>query len=152
MRSGIFKGSVCVSSVLFLGFVAFCAYTRLGGPNPEADTSGAHWHYASLSNKFHVAATSDWGGGLVFFNQAEPYTGSVLGLAGDRSVREKGLTGLGLYFRSIGYAGKDETWWTLIISLWYPLVIFAILPAVWVGQKLLGCKLANRPEGHSSPG
>ena len=46
----------------------------------------------------------------------------------------------GLYFRLIKHTDTNETWWTLMVSLWYPIIIFGILPAVYVVQKLRGTK------------
>jgi hypothetical protein len=145
MKYRMFKTFAYVSAILFWGFMGLSAYTWLGGPNPRTDESGIQWSYTSLGN-LHVTVTSDWGGNLVFFNGEAPYTGSVVSLAGDKSVVERGLTGLGIYFRLIEYTSKNETWWTFMISLWYPVIILAILPAVLVVQKLRRQKPGSRRE------
>jgi hypothetical protein len=144
MKNRIFKKCAYVSMSLFLGFIGLYAYALLA-PNPRADDSGIHWSYSSLGN-LHVAVTSNWGGHLVFFNQTMPYTGSIMSFAGDKSVIEHGLTGWGLYFRSIEHADTNETWRTFMISLWYPIIAFAILPALGLVQKLRGHRCATHSE------
>lgn len=146
MKNRFLENCAIVSTVLFLGFVGLCAYARLATRNPRADESGIHWFYISLGSELHVAVASNWGGNLVFFNQAVPYTGSLVSIAGDKSVVERGWTGYGIYFRSIEHTNKDQTWWTLMVSLWYPVIIFGILPGLFVVQKLRGTKPITQSE------
>lgn len=37
----------------------------------------------------------------------------------------------GVYFRHFDIHGQAHTLWTLMISLWYPLIAFSLLPAIW---------------------
>jgi len=58
------------------------------------------------------------------------------------------LTGYGIFFSKISHTvDKVHNWWTFMISLWYPVVIFGILPAVYVVQKIRGTKLVTQSEG-----
>jgi hypothetical protein len=145
MKNKLFRNCAYASTALFLGFVALCAYAWVATPHPQAGESDIHWSSASLGNKFHIATTRSCGGSLVFFNQTTPYAGSVVSFTGDNSVVEHGLTGYGIYFRSIKYIDKKETWWTLMISLWYPVIIFAILPLAFVVKKW--CATNKLPTG-----
>jgi hypothetical protein len=87
--------------------------------------------------KFHASLTQRMGGSMVFFNQEVPYMGSIISFAGDESVKETGYDFYGIYFRTI-YHAKKRTWdqWTFIISLWYPIILFGILPAIFAVKKL----------------
>ena len=84
---------------------------------------------------------------MLFFNQKMPYMGSIVSFAGDKSVVERGLTAWGLYFRLIKHADTNETWWTLMVSLWYPIIIFGILPLVFVVKKLRAAKSLGPAHG-----
>jgi hypothetical protein len=97
----------------------------------------------------HVAVTKyDWNGNLMFFNQRSPYVGGVIAMTGTNShsvneVNETGWDGLGIYFCLIEDIRRPDSWWTLMISLWYPIILFAILPAIFVVKKLRGRKPAS---------
>jgi len=41
----------------------------------------------------------------------------------------------GIYYQRIVW--PDTRFWTLAVSFWYPLLLFALLPALWIGRKLL---------------
>ena len=81
---------------------------------------------------------------MVFFNQKVPYMGSITSFTGDENVKETGCDFYGIYFRTIHYTDK-KYWdqWTLIISLWYPIMLFGILPAIFVVKKLRNLKSAS---------
>ena len=93
-------------------------------------------HYVSFSDSCHVGV---WGRGfdsrIVFFSDAEygPYCGSIIGLVdADGHVypplehEEAFGDSWGIYYRYFQWS--DATLWTLMVSLWYPIVIFAIMP------------------------
>lgn len=135
--TNVFTNSACASAILFFGFAGLYAYAWLANPNPQADKSGIHWSYVSFGNGLHIAVTKEFGGNVVFFNQNMPYQGSIITLAGDNTVGETGFTGAGIYFRHIIHTVEtDKNWWTLMISLWYPIIVFAVLPLVFVIKKL----------------
>ena len=70
---------------------------------------------------------------LVFFNQNEgPYRGSLITVEGD--PHPPMVTGVDwefprIYYRRIRW--DDSLTWTLMVSLWYPLILFAIGPLIW---------------------
>jgi hypothetical protein len=101
-------------------------------------------------------------GRLVFFNNAQygPYRGSIMNFGGENthevqsgwfyanhhydfgqitSTNSNGtidrlkLCDLpGIYFRHFQFHDQANTLWTLMLSLWYPLILFSILPVVWI--------------------
>jgi hypothetical protein len=127
------------SGILFVGFI--CLYISIWVLRPN---QGIDWSYISLGKYFHIAVTDNWRGNLVLFNQDSPYTGSIIKFTGDKTIDEWGLTGWGIYFRHITNSVQHSVWWTLIISLWYPIIIFGILPAIFVVTKLRCKKLASK--------
>ncbi|MEK6259077.1 MAG: hypothetical protein AABP62_10725 [Planctomycetota bacterium] len=70
---------------------------------------------------------------LVFFNRNEgPYRGSLITVEGD--PHPPVVTGVDwefprIYYRHIRW--DDSLTWTLMVSLWYPLILFAIGPLIW---------------------
>jgi len=93
-------------------------------------------HYLSINDSFHVCV---WNRGLdsriVFFNDAEygPYRGSIIGIEGadgnvsTQRLRENAfIDAWGIYYRYFQWPKAKI--WTLMISLWYPILLFAILP------------------------
>ena len=90
-------------------------------------------HYLSISQQFHIGI---WGRGvdirLVFFNDADygPYRGSMISLDGNPPVDRAVYFGdtAGIYYRYFGVT--DSSLWTLMLSIWYPIALLAILP-VW---------------------
>ncbi len=74
---------------------------------------------------------------LVFFNDAEygPYSGSIIGLVDEDGniypplEREQAFgDSWGIYYRYFQRSGS--TLWTLTVTLWYPIAVFAIMPFV----------------------
>jgi hypothetical protein len=129
------KNGTYISTMLFFGFVGLCVFTLFSNPNPNLD-----WSYISLGKDFHVAITKNWGGNLVFFNEERPYTGSIIKFAGDKTINEWGLNGWGIYFRHIENSVQKSIWWTLMISLWWPIILFGMLPAIYAVKKLRAAK------------
>lgn len=70
---------------------------------------------------------------LVFFNQIDgPYRGSLITVEGDPhppAVTRVDWEFPRIYYRHIRYDTAVE--WTLMVSLWYPLILCAIGPFVW---------------------
>lgn len=96
--------------------------------------------HLSLHDDFHVGA---WASGLdsrlVFFNDGEhgPYRGSIIGLANAEGridpplVRKESFgDSWGIYYRHFQWS--DSRLWTLMVTLWYPIALFAILPLISV--------------------
>jgi len=94
-------------------------------------------HYVSFTRNFHVSVwsgvTGDTLGRLVIFNSADygPYIGSSI-VRPERDV-EFGDT-FGIYYRYFHWPSYG-TLWTLMLSLWYPLILFSILPGVWIFRR-----------------
>jgi hypothetical protein len=102
-------------------------------------------------------------GRLVIFNDAKygPYRGSIMVIGGEGThevfsglrnsdydfgritftnpngtVDRLRLCDLpGVYFRHFDIHGQARTLWTLMISFWYPLIAFSILPAIWIFRR-----------------
>jgi len=116
------------------------------------------WEYRlSFGDSFHVGVWARGGldSRIVFFNDAEygPYRGSIIGLVGsngslypplDRDVRFGDTWGV--YYRYFQRGGG--TLWTLMVSLWYPIALFAILPA----SRLLSPTFRRRTTGFLTTG
>jgi hypothetical protein len=94
-------------------------------------------HHLSITSRCHVTVEH---GDIVFFNNADygPYRGSVVQLSGDDGPAyppiERSAFGdiCGLYYRHLRWLDSGDVLWTLAVSLAYPLVSFAILPAIWL--------------------
>ena len=86
----------------------------------------------SLSNDFHISLYRKGNDcRLAFFNVKNyPYTGSIVGLGGEWPKTIGFGNFLGLYYRH--FTWPKETLWTLYISLWYPLILFGILPVFFL--------------------
>ena len=137
-------------SVVFAGFTMLLCITAFV-VNPRE-------HHFSLSNKFHVGVwrglSGDTLGRLVIFNDAEygPYHGSIISIvAGNRdlnSVFERTVVcgdSFGVYYRYFRTPG-EETLWTLMVSLWYPLLLFFVLPTMWIFIRKRS-RIKSRPQG-----
>ena len=95
----------------------------------------SEYHF-SFRDDLHVGVSSrGFDSRLVFFNDAEygPYRGSVIELVGaEGSIhspleREESFgDSWGIYFRRFQWSGS--TLWTLVVSLWYPVALLAIIP------------------------
>ena len=65
------------------------------------------------------------------------HTASLFGFS--KNDRESGIRfiGYGIYFSDTSHTvDKGHNWWTLMISLWYPIILFGILPAIFAIKKL----------------
>ncbi|WP_231742343.1 hypothetical protein, partial [Stieleria varia] len=120
------------------------------------------WDYHfSFSDDSHVGVwTRGLDSRLVFFNDAEygPYRGSIIGLVdADGNVyppleREEAFgDSWGIYYRY--FKSSDSTIWTLMVTLWYPIVLFAIMPLVGLVCSAVGRSASNvaEPCGEREP-
>jgi hypothetical protein len=153
--------SICVwiSTAFFLGFIGLYIYVLAANPMPRTDKPGIHWPYVTIKHNnpiivtnypseatsidnpsIHLAiAKDDWNGNLMFFNQEGPCIGAlVVSMSNDHSTTETGWAYAGISFRLIKDVRRPDSWWTLMISLWYPLVLFGILPTIVMVKKLRG--------------
>ncbi len=102
-------------------------------------------HYLSFGDKFHVSIW-DLGGRdsrIAFFSNGEygPYRGSMIGFVGadgklDPPLKRKEGFGdsWGIYYRLFEWHDAslwpDTKLWTLMVSLWYPMAAFAVMPSI----------------------
>jgi hypothetical protein len=115
----------------------------------------------SFNDDSHVGV---WARGLdsrlVFFNDAEygPYRGSIIGLVdADGSIyppleREESFgDSWGIYYRHFQWS--DSTLWTLMVTLWYPIALFAIMPFVSLVRSTVrrGASNVAEPCGEREP-
>ena len=130
----VFKVATLVSAVLFsLSLTLFIAGWYVD----------AYSHSIHVSDDFHFGLVhSDFDTRLAFFNsQFGPYNGGIIALTakGDKSPfeREMYFDAPGIYYRYFEFAivHPGEVIWTLKISLWYPMVAFSLLPAIWLVNK-----------------
>ena len=93
-------------------------------------------HHLSLGRSFHMGTWDDgWDSRLVFFNDSEygPYRGSIIQMDGEPPLERRVGFGdrLGIYYRYFRFANDGATVWTLMISLWYPTILFVVLVILW---------------------
>ncbi|MBI1370077.1 MAG: hypothetical protein GC162_15665 [Planctomycetes bacterium] len=91
----------------------------------------------SLTNQCHLTLWGDGlGTSLVFFNDAAygPYRGSIISVSDDQGntsppIKRRFHIGpfAGIYYRYFRWTGA--TLWTFALSVWYPALLFTILPA-----------------------
>ena len=134
----------CISAVLLLGFTSLSFYLWFFNPNPGRGEPPMHWRHISLGHDINCAASNAENlASLFFFNGPCPNDTTMLGLTDTIT----GFEGCGIYYHVvINYSASKAMWWTLIISLWYPIIIFSILPAIFVIERLCGRKPASTKE------
>ena len=93
-------------------------------------------HRLSLGNSFHIGVCGPGlDSRLVFFSDSEygPYSGSIIQLNGSPPLERKIGFGdtLGIYYRYFRFPDGGPTLWTLMLSLWYPTILFVVLPIIW---------------------
>jgi hypothetical protein len=129
---------ICLAA--FLGSAMLRIYVSAVNPNPLN-----HWSYVPLGGGVHVAVIKRWGSNLVFYNGDLPYLGDVISIDDGKMINERGWSGCGTYLRLIKNTDVGVTWWTFMINLWYPIIIFGVLSAVFMAKKLHG----RKPTAHS---
>ena len=111
----------------------------------------------SVTRDFHIGILGGFGfegmplGAVVFFSDKEsgPYHGSILALD-TVPLREVGWgPEYGIYYRHFRWLDSGKILWTLMVSLAYPLLLFSIMPAVWLWRRKRNAQV--RTEGHSEP-
>ena len=130
----VFNFATLTSAILLISTIALWLAAFVANP----------WdHHMSVTGSLHIGV---WGGcdgptfgRVVFFNDEEsgPYHGSIIALADEHGnphpryrVRAWGDS-FGVYYRHFYFPDSDRTLWTLIVSLLYPLALFAVLPLAW---------------------
>lgn len=134
MRTKVLLGLTCCFGVSLVGFLGLYGYIRIARPEMCSFEPSIRWSSLALTKDFRVSFGETHGEvDLLFFNQAAPYLGSIIGMGGDKTVSVSGCDGLGIYYRVIKHADrKDWDWWTLAVSLWYPIIMSGGLTAIFV--------------------
>lgn len=94
----------------------------------------------SLRDDFHISLYRKGNDcRLAFFNVKNyPYTGSVV--THDTKIRGFGDF-LGIYYRHLSSVEEErkgeDIWWTLYISLWWLVVLFSILPSLFLYKRFI---------------
>ena len=87
-----------------------------------------------ITNEAHFA-----GYGITF--DSGTHSAQMLGCADNDRTSQTIFMGYGIFFSNISHTvDKLHNWWTFMISLWYPVIIFAILPIVFVVKRLRSVK------------
>jgi len=129
MSRRLFNALSLISAVYLLGTVNLWIWSFWADARTQS---------LSFANDFHVAAER---GRLSFFNDKDygPYRGSIIAIVSEEWPMERifskhqafGET-LGIYYRYFRWADSGAVLWTLSISLIYPLILFSLLPAIWI--------------------
>jgi len=56
----------------------------------------------------------------------------------------------GIYYRHFQWPNTSQPLWTLMVSLWYPLFIFSILPSVWILRRC-HLRMRRKPDATLNP-
>lgn len=94
-------------------------------------------HHLSLGNEFHVGVGTwrqEWDVRITFFSdELGPYRGGALWLNGGQPPYKMvgSADAPGIYFRWARGRPPFTSFWTLAVSLWYAVIVSAILPMVW---------------------
>ena len=113
---------------MLVAFATIWLYVWLANPDLTASR-------LSLTNNLYTIVTKNWGGNIVFYNNAEtgPYTGGIISLTPE-GTKQADLKGWGnnhwISFKS--FIDKGRYIWTLTIRIWLPFLIFAILPFIFL--------------------
>jgi len=109
--------------------------------------------YLSFGGDFHIGVCArGLDSRIVFFNDAEygPYRGSIIGIVGaDGNVyppleRQRAFgDSWGIYYRYFQWS--DSTLWTLTVTLWYPIGLFAIIPMIRLLRSTV-CRRTREPK------
>jgi hypothetical protein len=137
VKKNLFRKCACVSATFFVVVIGLYAYTWIFDPNLYSYPHPSFFHI-SLGN-VRVSLERYDGGQVVFFNGPMPNDRTTVGLSDDMM----GWIGYGIYYRVISDATSKVTWWTLMISIWYPIILFGILPAIFAVKKLRARKSAS---------
>lgn len=102
--------------------------------------------HITLGPNFHVTVNDGVGGEavgrLVLFNDSSygPYRGSMMWVdkPPQNAIEHHFGDTAGIYFRY--FKTNQGVLWTLMVSFWYPLILFAIAPAIWLIMHRLDVK------------
>ena len=136
-NSRIFRYAVLTSAILLV--VSVLLFLAGFAANPLE-------RRLSVTEDFHICLWlyRDTDVRLVFFNDHDygPYFGSIIGMVDDQGnvyppIARESRWGdcCGVYWRYFhwkeAWGQKDPVLWTLMVTLWYPLILFSVLPVLW---------------------
>jgi hypothetical protein len=136
MKRTVTNGLVVVSTLLCLAFLTLYGYAWIVKPDVFQPSSRIH-----VVGDLGVYVTGSWGGQIAIFNYDAPYLGSMLG---DAKIIG-GFDNCGIYFRRIRYDIPKKDWWTLMFSLWYPIIIFGVTPITSLSRYLMRPRHLSEP-------
>lgn len=117
-----------LTSTALLGITVVMWCMALSRNNREKLISfGPNYHVGVMSFRNVDARIS-------FFNDEEygAYRGSIVGLEGGPPYIKHGFGSFfGIYYRYFRWPDGTELW-TLLLSLWYPTILFSVLPIAWL--------------------
>lgn len=127
MAGRLYRITTLISAILF----ALVALLALAAHNIDPSSQ----RLACGQNTLVSVVAYRWHPQIVFFNDPDgPYRGSIIALAGEPYPWDRrqafGETA-GIYYRYFHWKTGGELW-TLSVSMLYPAVFFAILPAIWL--------------------
>jgi hypothetical protein len=65
----------------------------------------------------------------------------MLGCAKDDQTGETLFISYGIFFWKMSHSvNQEQNWWTLFFNLWYPIILFGLLPTIFVVKKLCNRK------------
>jgi hypothetical protein len=126
--------------IFFCGFVGQYIYALIADPHLDISRSGKwfvkSYPHISFGNDFKVTVTKDRGGNIILFNQDAPIVGALVVDMGEHTGSEDSWNGLGIDYRIVKDTRRSDSWWTLNFSIWYPIIIFSILPLIFLLKRL----------------
>jgi hypothetical protein len=131
MKNKILTVASYISAALFLGFLIAYLYAEIADPLSNILTHPESCPHISFGNVKITVEKQGLGGCVIFFNQEIPNGRTTFGWV-DKEIN---WDDYGIYFRLVKVPALTDSWWTLMISFWYPIIIFSILPLLFLIQK-----------------
>ncbi len=121
-----------ISLVLACGFLFICAYSFACDPLYKEPT-----RYIAITQNVNITVTKHWSGGsLVIFNTELPYLRNITsGIAGYDTSTSGGFNFVGISYSVFKKSSMPGPWWSVIISLWYPIVLSGAVPMFWLVRR-----------------
>jgi len=131
MKNKISTAAAYISATLFIGFLITYLYAEIADPHSDIVTQPNSCPHVSFGNVKITTEKQALGGYVIFFNQEIPNGRTMF----DPLDKEIFWANYGIYFRLVKDPALTNSWWTVMISFWYPIIIFSILPLHFLIQK-----------------